>query len=546
VTAVGYVQDWVLRCAELLDALAEAVTIRGPDDALEYANQAALDMFGFQSIEQLRMRTDAETLGGFVIHDERGQPVRPTRPLPPADAVAAAPASPVMVQAVDRLSGERRWWRFRSTPLHDPDGDLAATLTVIEDLTALKTAETRTRLLAETGQMLASSLDYEQTLSHVARMAVPELADWGAVDLASEGTRELRRVATAAADDVRLAQALQDFHAPGADSGSALRRVIRSGNSVLYRKVTRDQLARWSRSAAQLHALQELDVRSVMIVPMRVPTQTTGAMTFVTTGSSRWLDPDDRALAEQLGRRAAVAVENARLHTRLSQVAETLERSLLPGALPEVSGWRTASLYRPAPSELRFDVGGDFFELFHTSGHWYAIIGDVEGKGVAAATLTALLRYGTRFAAGAQVEPAAILGRLDEVLREQTREVTCTALCLRIESDRVVLSSAGHPPALLASKNGEVRELPAPGPLMGAFEDARWPQEDVAVAPGDVLLLYTDGVTAALGRDRLRAIVSEQPDQRPQQVLRRLDAALREHRRDARADDVAALVLAPA
>lgn len=549
--AVGSVEEWVDRCGPLLDALAEAIAVRTTEGEIIYANEAALHLFGAHGLEHLRGSTDAGTLGGHLIQDEHGRPVSIERPFPPANAVAADPASPALVRVVDRVTGERRWWRFRSTPLHDVGGELIATITVIEDLTALKAAEARTRMLAESGRILVSSLDYEQSLRNVANVAVPELADWCAVDLASDDGG-VRRVATASvyAHQDELESALEDFRRPEADPDHALRRVIRTGESTLYRRVTRDQLARWSTSARQLRVLQALDVRSVLLVPMRVPDSTIGAMTFLTASSGRFLAPDDRSLAEQLGRRAAVAVENARLHTRLTEVAETLERSLLPGEMPRVPGWLAASLYRPVSSRLRIDVGGDFFELFPAGERWHAIIGDIEGSGVTAATLTALMRYGARIAGAADAEPAAILTRLDDALRRHPVEATCTALCARLERDRLVLASAAHPPALAASSGGEIRELPSPGPLLGAFDDAVWAQEELPVRAGDLILFYTDGVTETLGRpgrvgrDRLRALLAEHAGRRPRELLSRLDAELRERRRDGRDDDLAALALA--
>jgi hypothetical protein len=549
-STVDYLQDWLLRCADLLDGLAEGITVRGIDDELEYANQAALDLFNVASVEELRRRTDSSTLGGYALADEAGRPVTVEEPLPPAGAVAEDPAHPSIVRVVRRLTGELRWWRFMSNPLRDPDGELVATITVIEDVTALKSAEARTRMLAESGRILVSSLDYEETLRNIARLAVPHLADWCAVDLIDDGGSP-RRVAVApvGGENSEGADSLRGFRAPDVDPDHGLRHVLRTGDSVLYRRVSREQLARWTNSADQLRLLHALNVRSVLLAPLRVPGKTIGAMTFMTASSRRHLGPDDRDLAEQLGRRAGVAVENARLHSRLADVAQTLERSLLPGVLPDVPGWAADCLYRPASSELRIDIGGDFFEVFSASGRWYAIVGDVEGKGVTAATMTALMRYGSRVAAGARREPGSILQRLDEVLREHPREATCTALLARLEPDRIVLASAGHPPALLATAAGEIRELPAPGPLLGAFEDARWPQDEVPVAPGDTLLLYTDGVTAALGggrvgRDRLRAILAERAGRRPRDVLQHLEGALHDHRRHARKDDVAALVLA--
>ncbi len=272
-------------------------------------------------------------------------------------------------------------------------------------------------------------------------------------------------------------------------------------------------------------------------------------MVFVTNAGRGRFDRDDVETAEQLGRRAAVAVDNARLHARLADVAETLERSLLPEELPDIPGWDTASLYIPVSSELRIDVGGDFFELFMADGGAFVIIGDVEGKGVSAATLTALMRYGASFAARSKPQPAGILEQLDEGLRHHVREATCTALCARLEPDRLLFSSAGHPPALLVSPTGGVREVPEPGPLLGAFEDASWEQQEVPIAPGELVLLYTDGVTdtlgrGRLGRGRLRALLAEHGSLGPQGLLKQLELALRENGRSGRWDDLAALALA--
>jgi serine phosphatase RsbU (regulator of sigma subunit) len=166
---------------------------------------------------------------------------------------------------------------------------------------------------------------------------------------------------------------------------------------------------------------------------------------------------------------------------------------------------------------------------------------------VTAATLTTLMRHGTRFAARFEQQPAALLSHLDEALRHHTREATCTALCVRIEPDRLVLSSAGHPPALIA-RGRELREVPEPGPLLGAFEDASWSQQEVEIAPGEVVLLYTDGVSDTLGgrgrfgRDRLRSLMAEHAHEGPHLLLEALDRVLRAD--EQRRDDLAALAFA--
>ena len=128
--------------------------------------------------------------------------------------------------------------------------------------------------------------------------------------------------------------------------------------------------------------LRALELRSALLVPMRAPTRIVGVMTLLTAESHRRLDGADLELAEQLAHRAAVAVENARLHTTLANVAEILQRSLLPDELPEIPGWELASLYRPAGADRRVDVGGDFYEFFATVDGWTCLVGDVTGKGV--------------------------------------------------------------------------------------------------------------------------------------------------------------------
>jgi len=527
------------------------VTIRDLDGAIVYANQAALRHLGFASMDELRARSSRSIMDEYIVEDERGRPLT-MQDVPSIRLMQGQSAEPVLMRTVNRTTGAIRWNLLKATPLHDENGQLLGAMTVIEDVSAVKAAETRTRLLAESGRILASSLDYQETLRNVVQVAVPELADWCAVDLIdSNYRREYTVVAHRDPAKQELARRLREHEPQELDLSQALGRVLRSGVSELYPEIADEQLAQGARSDEHLRMLRELGLRSAAIVPMRVPTRAIGVMTLVTAESQRRLDQDDLELAEQLGRRAAVAVENSRLHTTLAGIAETLQESLLPDELPELPGWDAASLYKPAESGQRVDVGGDFYELFENDGGWFALVGDVTGKGVTAASQTSLLRHGARFASRAEPRPAAILSRLDEALRNHVGGALCTALCMRIHQDRVVISSAGHPPAMLVRADGTVQEAPHPGPLLGAFDDARWPEQTVSVAPHELLLLYTDGVTETRGRrerfgtERLRALLSEHASKPPAEVLARLEAALDEFRSGPGRDDVAVLALRP-
>lgn len=544
---VHSIDDYVSReghagLVEVLHALAEAVIIVGPDGQVEFANRAAsLTLRGSESA-LLDGEDCADALREWLLTDEHGNQLDGESLLRGELGGGAA------IQAVRRSTGELRWWRPESRALRAGNGEEAARLVALDDVTAVKEAEMRMRVLADSGRALVASLDYERTLANVAHMAVPALADWCAVYLADEELN-VRRVVVAHRNPEKqaLAERVRELQGDRLDPDAALGRVIRTGSSNLLERIGEEQLSQRARTAEELRLMRALGLRSLVIVPMRVPTRTIGAMVLATDDdSARRLASEDQELAEQLGRRAAVAIENARLYNQLAEVAETLARSFLPSELPEVPGWEVASMYRPMVSEQRIDVGGDFVELLAVGSRWFAVIGDIEGKGVFAATISALMRHGTRLAAQQRPEPASVLAQLDEALRNHPSEITCTMLCVRLGRGNMTVASAGHPPPLVASPHGVVRELQAAGPLLGAFGDASWHQQRFPVRAGELVLLYTDGVSETLGgrkgvgRDRLRRLLCEQAGRRPAEVVEALERALAT---EAARDDLAALVL---
>jgi serine phosphatase RsbU (regulator of sigma subunit) len=535
----------------VLEILGEAVTIRAPDDTLIYANRAAREDMGLESIEELQRRSPRALMDEYIVTDENGRTLR-MEDLPSVRLLRGEPAEPLLLHSVSRAGGHVGWRLLKAALLRDGDGDVVAAVTVIENITGVKTAEMRMRVLAESGRLLVSSLDYQQTLSNVANVAVPALADWCTVDLVDQHMRrENVAIAHRNPDKAELAARLRELQPEELDPGQALTRVLRTGVSELYDDVSDERLVRGARSAEELALLRELEMRSVAIVPMRVPRRILGVMTLVTSESRRKLTVEDLSLAEELARRAAVAVENARLHTTLSGIAETLQQGLRPEQPPEVPGWEIAALYRPSGAADRVDVGGDFYEVFETDEGWFALIGDVTGKGVNAATMTALMRYGARFTSRREPRPISILRRLNEFLTDRPGDSLCTVLCARLGDGDITLSSAGHPAAMIAAPDGTIDEAPSSGPLLGAFSDPEWPEQTVPIVPGALILLYTDGVTESAGERgrfgaaRLRALLAEYAGRSPAEVLDALDRALGEFGHGSPRDDVAALALRP-
>ena len=189
---------------------------------------------------------------------------------------------------------------------------------------------------------------------------------------------------------------------------------------------------------------------------------------------------------------------------RARALARTLQQTLIPPTPPVVPGLDVAAVYRPAGSGD--EVGGDFYDVFQIGdGDWVVALGDVCGKGVDAAVVTALARYTLRAAAVRFPKPAQALGMLNDVLLRSETERFCTVALLRLcQGDHgwtAALSVGGHPLPLLLPPGGEPAAFGKPGSLVGAFEGATYEDVEVALHPGDTVVLYTDGVTEARAGD---------------------------------------------
>lgn len=204
---------------------------------------------------------------------------------------------------------------------------------------------------------------------------------------------------------------------------------------------------------------------------------------------------------------AAVMTERQRVEDAARYISETLQSGLLPANLPEIPGIETAVESRPAgEGDL---VSGDFYDWFASGARsWDVMLGDIGGKGPAAARTTALARYTLRADAVHEDRPSSILALLNRALRRQAPGETCTVAYGRLilsGNDRaeLILSLAGHPLPMVARRDGTVEQLGAAGNLLGAIPDPLLADQRVVLAPGDAVLLYTDGLTDAYAPQRV-------------------------------------------
>lgn len=211
--------------------------------------------------------------------------------------------------------------------------------------------------------------------------------------------------------------------------------------------------------------------------------------------------------ATEVAQQAQRDAEDAERRSRA--MVDTLQSTLVPRTLPAVAGLRLAGAYRPAGDGA--EVGGDFYDAFDAFGSHWLILGDVSGKGVEAAVVTALVRNGARALVLSLLEhrrePAEILRMLDHLVNHHETERFCTAAILRLspaeEGWRLSYASGGHPPAVRRSADGTTTFLTATGPALGLSIDGEFEQHETDLAHGDTLLLYTDGVTEARVRNEL-------------------------------------------
>lgn len=324
--------------------------------------------------------------------------------------------------------------------------------------------------LAEASELLAQSLDVGLTMALIPQLVVPRLGEWCAVH-AAEDAGELRLAAATHADERELPALLKTLDA----------------------------------ALPQLREARQTDV----VVPLAAPVegyavglvargQQLGVLS-VGRNADHWQGPEEVAVVEDVARRAALAVDNARIHAERRAVAQALQRSLLPPRLPEVAGIDFGAEYVPTGGGV--DVGGDFYDVFALPDNgWLVVVGDVSGKGVQAATVTGLVRDVTRVLIRDGRPLPEALARLNETLVERGGGRFCTlALAAVTPATRgrleVSLYLAGHDQPVLLHADGTTSLVGACGTALGLLTAISSPHSSVSLAPGDTLVFYTDGVT---------------------------------------------------
>ncbi len=424
-----------------------------------------------------------------------------------------------------------------------------------------RAARERSEFLERTNTVLTRSLEIPDLMRRVVQAAVPRLGDWCQLAVFTDEQSNIPSIEVAHVDPDKLvwARELRDRFPYDPDALTGMPAAVRTGATQYYPDINEELIARAVSDPDARDVLRQLRVRSMINVPLRGRTGILGALQLVQAESERRYAPADVQLAEAIAARIAIALENARLYERERAIAATLQRSLLPPHLPEIPGFELAHRYWTAGDTAL--VGGDFYDVIDVGpDSWGVLVGDVSGKGVDAAALTGVARQTARAAARHGIGPSGVLEWLDDAIKTQADQFGgqyCTALYGLLERGdpesadgwrfRFVLG--GHPRPVHLPARGQPVLVGTPGTLLGVLDGPTLHETELVLAPGDTLLLYTDGVTdvagpSALDEAGLLAIVAEARRESPEATVTALYQALEvRHARVARRDDTAILAL---
>ncbi|MFE6160316.1 SpoIIE family protein phosphatase [Streptomyces sp. NPDC056486] len=417
--------------------------------------------------------------------------------------------------------------------------------------------------LVEASDLLAGTLDRDQTLALMAQMTVPTLATWCAVYTIADQASDPYLSYVLHEDEERIdgLKALLSKIAPPDPVPTPGARVWAAPSEAAHQAALRtsmrslglgEPMSLGSGIGTTLSTASAVGGETV-VLPLVARNRVIGMLTLGKPSDEHFRQ-EILELAEDLSRRAALALDNARLYSERMAISQSLQRSLLPPGLPQIPGVEVDVIYRAAGEGN--EVGGDFYDLFPIRDGAYGFaIGDVCGTGPEAAAVTGLARHALRLLAREGFGGPAVLERLNAaILDEGARSRFLTLLYGELwpqEDGSAVLKivCAGHPLPLRLRQDGTVEPYAEPQPLLGVMDDLELYEQTMTLDPGDVLLCVTDGVTERregtrmLGDDGLADVLTTCTGLTAGAVAARIMRAVERFATDAPSDDMAILAM---
>jgi|GEM_PF-3009112 len=416
--------------------------------------------------------------------------------------------------------GKYRWFLFRSIPVRDENGNITSWLGTATDIDKQKRAEAQQSFFALASDVLGSTLDVSTTLERIARLAVASMGTWCQIDIPD--SRGHLRVAVVAHQhpekEALLAQLVNhNIYNDRAELGPPA--VLTTVKPQLLQHVDEKSVEYVIPNEHYRRIYRDVGYAGGVIVPLRIRDRVLGVLGIASDDPTRLYTDFDVTTALELGRRGAIALENAQSFAREHRVATTLQRALLPAKLPHFENVEFASAYASAASSQGEAVGGDWYDAFALDERHVAIsMGDVTGHGVEAAVTMGVVRQAIRAAALDRRGPRDVLARANATLMLEHRTPMITALfaLYDVQTRELTYAIAGHPRPIVVNEDGTIAELFGSGtPLGEIFEPAYVEERSVTLSDGAAsVVFYTDGLIE-YGRNIVQA-------------MQRLEAVLRE------------------
>nr|WP_246144274.1 SpoIIE family protein phosphatase [Actinacidiphila oryziradicis] len=498
---------------QVMDGSQAAVGILDTGLRYRYVNPALAEMNGVPPAEHIG-RTVAEVLPDVDAGEDLMREVL-------ADGRSREWTTSGQTRAASAL--ERRYWHGAYHRLEDADGRPLGLVGIVLEVSAsrlqqrdLERARARLALLDRAAKRIGTGLDMDTTCGELAEFLVPIFADVATVmvfppeetdglRLPPHGVVRMRRAAIAALPAM-MGTWTKVFGPLGGyvdfPVGAAIPRCLKTGRPVVLNLVSDDEFGTAAPHPDRVRDYRAAGIHSALVVPLVARGESLGALTMTRTGDSPPFSDDDAVAAEALAGRAAISLDNARRFTREHGIALELQRALLSEPGPPHPGLEVASRYLPAGNSAL--VGGDWYDMVRLSyGRTLLAMGDVMGHGVEAAVDMSHYRSMLRVVAGSELPPHLILRRLDQLIAEDpaSRPATCALALMDPARGVCSYASAGHLPPAILRHDATASILPVPtAPPLGTGHGGYKPVK-LTCLPGEVLLLYTDGLIERRGED---------------------------------------------
>ncbi len=383
------------------------------------------------------------------------------------------------------------------SPITGTGGGLSGASVIARDITDQRRRRQAREFLIAATRDLDASLDPTETARNIVDKAVPELAELCIIDfIRDDGTiGDSVAASTIPGAAARLEQIRRD--APLSQEGDhPVAQVLREGEPMIWRDLTEPGVAAAMAQTAEHQALiDDAGYESAAVVGLIARGRKIGAVSFLHAKANVRYEEVELEFLGELGDRAALALDNARLYSERDAIARNLQLGLRPPRPARVEGLQSAVIFEAAGRGI--EIGGDLYDVLPTEDGCWVLVGDVAGKGSEAAGVSVAVRHAVRGLTREVDEPEEVLGRVNELLLEGTGlHDFATAVLVRLRrgpDDQWTLAaaSAGHPPPVHVRKGGA--RLLGGGTVLGALHDAKVQRHDAAFAAGDTLLFCTDG-----------------------------------------------------